>query len=76
VTGMDSALVVAAGIAGVGLLLTLAFLPSRRAILLTGGGDAMHVAAAAHPSAPHPVGAVADASAERGELTHAGRTEG
>lgn len=37
VYGMDVSLVVAAGIAGVGVLLTLAFLPSRRADAKAGG---------------------------------------
>src|SRR5579859_441688 len=70
VNGMDVSLVVAAGIAAAGVLLTLAFLPSHTAIPRAGGVEAVAVAA------PHPVAVDTSAPAERGEREHDGVAQG
>jgi hypothetical protein len=70
VHGMDISLVVAAGIAVVGLLLALAFLPAQAAPR-AGGGAAVKAASSVTPTGPLLVGAtVEEAAAERGEVEH------
>jgi Na+/melibiose symporter-like transporter len=70
VHGMDVSLVVAAGIAAVGLLLALAFLPAR-ATPRAGGGAAVQAASSVSPTAPLLVGAANEGVAtERGEVDH------
>ena len=59
VDGMDASLVVAACIAGVGLLLTLVFLPSR-ATPVAGGTAATAAATAVPPTPTHPPLVAAD----------------
>jgi hypothetical protein len=67
---MDVSFVVAAGIAAVGLLLTLAFLPARAAPR-AGGGAAVQAASSVTPTGPLLVGAASEeAAAERGEVEH------
>lgn len=74
VDGMDVSLVVAAGVAVVGMLLTLAFLPSR-ASPIAGGVAPVTGAASPTSAGPAMVGiANAEATAERGELEHDGVT--
>ena len=76
VDGMDVSLVVAAGIAAAGLLLTQVFLPSKKAISKTSGVEAVKVAAL-HPTGPLFVGATNEAaSKERGEVEHDGVEQG
>jgi hypothetical protein len=70
VHGMDVSLMVAAGIAAVGLLLALAFLPARAAPR-AGGGAAVQAASSVSSTAPPLVGAAnEEAVAERGEVEH------
>ena len=72
VDGMDVSLVVAAGIAVAGLLLTLAFLPSKKAIPKAGGVEALKAAASLNPTGPLLVEPAGEAAAERGEVEHDG----
>jgi hypothetical protein len=70
VHGMDVSLVVAAGVAAVGILLALAFLPAR-ATPRAGGGAAVQAASSVSSTAPLLVGAAnEEAAAERGEVEH------
>ena len=69
VDGMDVSLVVAAGIAGAGLLLTLVFLPATKATFKAGGVEAVQAAAAVPPSSPQLVGAANEEAAERSSDT-------
>jgi EmrB/QacA subfamily drug resistance transporter len=70
VDGMDVSLVVAAGFAAAGLLLTLAFLPSKKAIPKASGVEGVKVAAL-HPTGPLLVYAANEEAAnERGEVEH------
>jgi Na+/melibiose symporter-like transporter len=70
VHGMDVSLVVASGIAAVGILLALAFLPARAAPR-AGGGAAVKAASSVTPIGPLLVGAAnEEAAAERGEVEH------
>jgi MFS transporter, DHA2 family, multidrug resistance protein len=67
VDGMDVSLVVAAGIAVAGVLLTLVFLPAR-ATVAPSTGAAVKAASSVTPTGPHLVGAANDeVAAERGE---------
>ena len=76
VNGMDISLVVAAGIAAAGLLLTLAFLPSKKAMPKASGVEAVKVAAL-HPTGPLLVGATSEeAAGEQGEVKHDGVARG
>jgi Na+/melibiose symporter-like transporter len=70
VAGMDASLVVAAGIAAVGLLLALVFLPSRKARPMEGGGEVAQ--AALSPTGPLLADAVGATAAARGEGNHDG----
>ena len=75
VDGMDVSLVVAAGIAAVGLLLTLAFLPSKKAIPKASGVEG--VKAALNPTGPLLVTtANEEAAIEQGEVKHDGVARG
>jgi len=65
VDGMDVSLMVGAGIAGAGFLLTLVFLPSTKATSKTGGVETTQVAAALPTSSPQLVGAANEEAAER-----------
>jgi MFS transporter, DHA2 family, multidrug resistance protein len=70
VDGMDVSLMVAAGIAVAGLLLTLAFLPSKKAMPKGSGVEAAKVAAL-HRTGPLLVNAANEEAAnERGEVEH------
>ena len=76
VNGMDVSLVIAAGIAAVGLLLTLAFLPSKKATPKTSEVGAVQVAAL-HPTGPLFVGATSEGTTdEQGEVKHDGVAQG
>lgn len=72
VDGMDVSLVVAAGIAVAGILLTLAFLPARAARAV--GGAAAVTAAAVASAGAVPLGeaSAGEANAERGVMEHDG----
>jgi Na+/melibiose symporter-like transporter len=71
VDGMDVSLVVAAGVTVVGLLLTLAFLPSRRAISKASRVEAVQTGAALNPSGPLLVNVASEkTAAEQRETEH------
>jgi hypothetical protein len=70
VQGMDVSLVVAAGIAGVGLLLTLAFLPGRKALPKAGTMDVGKATAATPTTPPLASAAIAEIAAEQGAVEH------
>ncbi len=69
VDGMDASLAVAAGVAAAGILLTLAFLPSR-ATVKAAGGAAVNAPSSLTSTDPHLVGAAREAAVERGEADH------
>ena len=76
VDGMDASLVVAAGVAAAGLLLTLAFLPSKKAMPRTSGVEAAKVAGL-NPTGPLLVGASNEEAAdEQRETIHNDVTRG
>jgi hypothetical protein len=71
--GMDASLVVAAGMAAVGLLLALAFLPARKAVPAASADEEGKGAVSLTASGPRYMGAaVEETVAERGGLQHDG----
>jgi DHA2 family multidrug resistance protein-like MFS transporter len=70
VDGMDVSLLVAAGIAAAGLLLTLAFLPSTKPTPNAAGVEAVPAAASPTPAGPQLVRAANEEAAEQGEREH------
>jgi Na+/melibiose symporter-like transporter len=76
VDGMDVSLVVAAAIAAGGLLLTLAFLPSKKALPKAGGVEALKTAASLNPTGPLLAEPAGETAAEQGDVEHDGIARG